>query len=212
MALGLLWHAGIDWKAGPTGPGRREREMLLAQLENRINVPQTSSMGRLFDAVSSLVGIRQQSHYEGQAAIELEALADRSDEIIYPIPLTPERTLDPTPMIRQILADLHAGVPASKISGRFHNSIATMVDSVCRKIGDEHEIKVVALSGGVWQNITLLRQTVKQLEQAGFEVLIHEQVPPNDGGLALGQAMVAHFRLAVDKTDHPIAVGADEFH
>jgi hydrogenase maturation protein HypF len=103
--------------------------------------------------------------------------------------------IDPAPMIHAILEDLHRGVPVSTISARFHESIAKMVAKTCGYLRTTYGLNQVALSGGVWQNITLLRQTVSQLEQSEFEVLLHKQIPANDGGLALGQAVIASSHL-----------------
>jgi hydrogenase maturation protein HypF len=151
-------------------------------------------MGRLFDAVSSLTGVRQTVNYEAQAAIELEALVDPDEEFPYPFALG-ENEVDPAPLIRAIVTDLRAGMAVGRIAARFHNGVAFMVEQVCRQLRDKYGVAEVALSGGVWQNMVLLTKTERLLRESGFKVYIHRQVPSNDGGLALGQAAVAAHNL-----------------
>jgi hydrogenase maturation protein HypF len=170
--------------------------MLKRMFEIGINAPLTSSMGRLFDAVSSLANVRQEINYEAQAAIELEALVDPDEEGAYRFTLVDEN-IDPVPVIREVVNDLHAGISAPKIAARFHNGVAHMVNQVCRVIRDQSDVDDVALSGGVWQNMVLLSSTVRFLRRSGFRVYVHRQVPTNDGGLSLGQAVVAAHRLAL---------------
>jgi hydrogenase maturation protein HypF len=200
-ALAYLWQAGLDWDSVlPSVQALcvEERQALRSQLERQLNAPLASSMGRLFDAVAALTGIRQQVNYEAQAAIELEAIADPYEKAAYHFAFVrlPERPLQvqSSPVITAVLEDVLAGVPISQISARFHNGIAHMVLDVCQAARKETGIKQVALSGGVWQNMTLLLKSVSFLKAAGFEVLLHNQVPPNDGGLALGQAVIAATR------------------
>lgn len=197
LALAWLTQADLDWEediAPIETAGSEAREMLKRMFEIRINTPLTSSMGRLFDAVSSLANVRQEINYEAQAAIELEALVDPDEEGAYPFALVDEN-IDPVPVIREIVDDLRAGVSVPKIAARFHNGVAHMVDQVCRAIRDQSEVDEVALSGGVWQNMVLLSRTVQLLRQSGFKIYVHRQVPTNDGGLSLGQAIVAACRL-----------------
>ncbi len=169
-------------------------EGLQKQLESGLNAPLTSSMGRLFDAVASLTGVRHAITYEGQAAIELEAGVADSQFGIYPMLITGQ-VIDPVLMVRRIVDDLRDGVPQPVIAARFHNSIAMMVHEVCRRIREKHGARRVALSGGVWQNVTLLGRVVETLRHDDFEVFIHRRIPPNDGGLAVGQAVIAIHRL-----------------
>jgi hydrogenase maturation protein HypF len=147
-------------------------------------------MGRLFDAAAAILGVRQVVSYEAQAAIELEALADWSETGYYPLQMT-DGLLDPTPLLTAMVTDLRRGVPLRLLAARFHNSLAQAVSAVCEAMRVQHGPDRVVLSGGVWQNMFLLQQTIARLEAAGFSVLIHRQVPANDGGLALGQAMIA---------------------
>jgi hydrogenase maturation protein HypF len=152
-------------------------------------------MGRLFDAVAALVGLRQTVNYEGQAAIEFEALADPDETGVYPFEL-PQPVIDPTSMIQNIVKDLQANTPIEKISARFHNTIAQISLAVCQQVNHQTGQNVVALSGGVWQNITLLNKTIALLVSNDFTVYIHHNVPTNDGGLSLGQAVIAYHTIA----------------
>ncbi len=163
-----------------------------------VNSPLTSSCGRLFDAISALVGVRGVVNYEGQAAIELEMLAAEGVDDAYPWRLlrrTP-MVIDPAPLVRGVVADLLAGVEVGVISARFHNTIAAIVATVCSAARQRTGVGRVALSGGCFQNVYLLGRTIDALEREGFEVLTHHLVPANDGGIALGQAVVANGRLS----------------
>jgi hydrogenase maturation protein HypF len=194
-ALAYLWAAGVPWEdnlppvAVAATEWVAERTVLARQLERGLNVVPTSSVGRLFDAVSALAGVRQEINYEAQAAIELEMLVTKGVERAYPFGLGEQ--IDPAPCIRAVVADVRAGVPASTIAAKFHNGLATMVRDVCLRLRDEAGLDEVALSGGVFQNVTLLEKTVMLLQGAGFTIYIHRLVPPNDGGISLGQAVVA---------------------
>ncbi|MCF6179235.1 MAG: carbamoyltransferase HypF, partial [Geopsychrobacter sp.] len=172
-----------------------DKRLLLQMIEKGLNSPLTSSCGRLFDAVASLVGLRQRVSYEGQAALELEMSIDRSQAVLpYPFELYAEGQqfiVDPRPMVRELVADLQRGAKAATLSQRFHLGLAEAILQVCRAIRAQKGAFPVALSGGVFQNVFLTEQVVHLLESANFEVLLHRQVPPNDGGLALGQAVIA---------------------
>ena len=198
IALGWLHEAGKSWDdvlAPVQMASEEERRILRRQLELGMNTPRTSSMGRLFDAVSSLLGIRQIVNYEGQAAIELEAVLDPDESDSYPFALN-DGELDPGPMLGAILHDLSGGVSTGVIAAKFHNTVAAMVLSTCNALREEYDAVQVALSGGVWQNMHLLSTSVEALQTAGFTVYVHRNVPTNDGGLSLGQAAVAASRLA----------------
>ncbi|MFQ5419716.1 MAG: hypothetical protein ACE5EY_05070 [Anaerolineae bacterium] len=160
------------------------------QITTGLNAPFTSSMGRLFDAVAALTGVRQTVNYEGQAAIELEALVDDGETAVYPHTFQ-DGVIDVREMVTAVIHDTQNQRPISQIAARFHNGIAHMVLNVCQSIRQQTSLQQVALSGGVWQNMTLLTKTTPLLQNAGFTVLIHHQVPANDGGLALGQAAIA---------------------
>jgi len=204
-ALALLWSLGIQWAERLPSVlefSKEERNILRIQLEKKINTPMTSSMGRLFDAAAALAGIRQIVNYEGQAAIEFEALASADETGSYPFGLNqhetgPEqsRSIDIRSGFESLIKDLNAGVPTSKISARFHNGLAEMIRMTVKKMNQETGIRTVALSGGVWQNLTLIGRTLSLLRADGFTVYLHRQVPTNDGGLSLGQALVAASRL-----------------
>jgi hydrogenase maturation protein HypF len=204
IALAYLWKAGIAWDSILTclaSFSDQERSILHAQLEQRLNTPLTSSMGRLFDAVASLAGVRQEINYEAQAAIELEALADPDETVAYPFDIRASSgdgacyQIDPAPLFEEVVKDIRQGCSPSAISARFHNGCARMVVNVCQELRKITSIGEVALSGGVWQNNLLLRKAVLMLERDGFTVYIHQRIPPNDGGLALGQAVIAGRRL-----------------
>ena len=159
-------------------------------------------MGRLFDALSALTGVRQQVNYEAQAAIEFESLVDEREHTAYDFELlkvkeNPDASagdkwiVEPKAVIESVYNDAYTQVNPGLIAARFHNTVANMVLSVCQVLHDQTGVSMVGLSGGVWQNMTLLYKTFDLLNDAGFKVLVHHQVPPNDGGLSLGQAAVA---------------------
>ena len=197
IALALLWSLGLEWddRLAPVQDlAGDELRVLGQQMERRINAPLTSSMGRLFDAAASLAGIRQDVNYEAQAAIEFEALVDPEETAAYPFHLE-QGSLVVGGGIAALVADVLSGVVASKISARFHNGVAGMIAEAVSYLGSETGIEEVVLSGGVWQNLTLMRRTLSLLRLGGFRVYIHREVPTNDGGLALGQAAIAACRL-----------------
>jgi hydrogenase maturation protein HypF len=159
-----------------------------------VSAPLTSSAGRLFDAVAALIGVRDAVSYEGQAAIELEQLADPDEEGAYPLDVEPRDAtlhLIGAGLIRAVVADQALGTPPPVVAARFHNGLAAGVAAVCRRLRAERGLDVVALSGGVFQNLLLLGRCAEALEAAGFRLLLHGRVPPNDGGISLGQAAVA---------------------
>ena len=207
MGLAYLWSAGLDWDEG-LEPCRHicadDRTILRTQLEKGINSPLTSSMGRLFDAVSALCGVRATATYEGQAAIELELLADQTEKGEYPIDLQAGE-IDVKPLLQNLLVDWYAGTKKATLSARFHNSIARLVLDVAQQARTSHNIRTLALSGGVWQNTLLLTKTLALLENAGFTVLTHRWIPSNDGGIALGQAVIAAKRYNPKTTSMPFA-------
>jgi len=192
MALAHLWSAGLDWE--PDLPPSQdvcgdERNALVTQITHHLNTPLTSSMGRLFDAAAAMIGVRQNATYEGQAAIELEMLADPEETSAYSFEID-NGIIDPAPLWRAMINDWRSGISPNLIAARFHNSIARLTIEVCNGLKHSDGIKVVALSGGVWQNKFLLEKTRLGLEDSGFRVLIHRQTPANDGCIALGQAAV----------------------
>ncbi|MFV1949851.1 MAG: carbamoyltransferase HypF [Anaerolineales bacterium] len=207
-ALSLLHHYDIPWDSSflPVQhlnglaellPGIHQGEVLKNQLSTGTNAPLTSSIGRLFDGVASILGICHQISYEGQAAIEFEALALEDENGTYPLEISDELIFNPGNMIRSILKDQGDGVQLPIISARFHNTLAEMVLEIALSLRQTKQLGTVALSGGVWQNMTLLKSSVLKLRSAGFQVLLHQQVPPNDGGLSLGQAVIGQKYLQV---------------
>jgi hydrogenase maturation protein HypF len=173
----------------------KERKIVLKQIRAQFNAPLTSSMGRLFDAVSALLGICEKSTYEGQAAMELEWAMKEDTDAYYAFLYQQEEercSINPSPLLRGILSDLKEDKPLGYISTKFHNSIVTMIVKVCCSLRDKWKLNRVALSGGCFQNTYLLSKSITGLTHAGFDVLFHQKVPPNDGGLALGQALIAN--------------------
>lgn len=169
---------------------KQERDAVTAQLQSRINAPETSSMGRLFDAVASILGLCHEISYEAQAAIALESAADPDEKGAYAI-LLRDNILDPRDMLRELTADLRRGVSVPRVAARFHNSIIQLSVQVCRSIREESGLRHVAISGGVWQNMRLMRAILPALEAENFIPLYHRALPTNDACVSLGQVMVA---------------------
>jgi hydrogenase maturation protein HypF len=160
--------------------------------------PTTSSAGRLFDTVAALCGVRLEVSYEGQAAIEFEALADPAGGDPYPFPMEAKEmiVLNPRPTLMAVLADIGAGVPVATISSRFHQTMAQATSEACVIAAQRADLGTVVLSGGVFQNKLLLGLTASALEGAGMRVLTPRLLPPNDGQIAYGQVAVAAAQLA----------------
>jgi hydrogenase maturation protein HypF len=163
-----------------------------------VGAPPTSSMGRLFDAVAAVLGVRDRVNYEGQAAIELEQRADPYEPGTYPVRLSGEEpfTVAGADLVAAVVADLVAGVAVPVIAARFHHAVADLIVAGAVRLRAATGLTTVALSGGVFQNLLLLEAAVAGLEAEGFTVLIHHRVPPNDGGVSLGQAAVAARRVS----------------
>ncbi|MEU4084458.1 carbamoyltransferase HypF [Streptomyces aureus] len=203
-AAGLPWYDGLPCAAAATP---EERRLLGRQLERGLNCVPTSSMGRLFDAVSSLAGVCHRVEYEAQAAMELENAAlddptgppaddERNDAyrfMLRAVRQDPGSPLiaDPAPVLAAAVADVRAGVPAGPVARRFHRAVIGLVLEVCTVARERTGLGTVALSGGVFCNALLTEGCGSVLERAGFTVLRHHRIPPNDGGLALGQLVVA---------------------
>jgi hydrogenase maturation protein HypF len=159
-----------------------------------INSPMTSSAGRLFDAVAALLDVRDRINYEGQAAIELERLADPGERGAYRASVSSgdgTHVAAGSDLVAAALADLRHGLARPAIAMRFHRGVASAVAEVCRRIRSDSGIGTVALSGGVFLNRVLLIESIRRLEADGFSVLRHRRVPCNDGGISFGQAVVA---------------------
>ncbi len=172
----------------------REITLVSRMIERGINSALTSSCGRLFDAVASIIGLRHEVTFEGQAAIELEMIAQSGVEGAYSFDIDPSEPaqIDMRPMIRQIVHDVQSSKPVGEIAARFHNTIAAVISEVCQRIRASEKLSRVCLTGGTFQNMYLLGHTMALLRKLGFEVFIHSAVPPNDGGIALGQAVIAN--------------------
>lgn len=191
--LSYLAFAGIDLENDLPPVSHFSSEslnLLQSQLSHGINCPMTSSMGRLFDAVSSIIGIRQTITYEAQAAIDLENCCDKSEQGCYSYSFR-DGLINTRSIIKEIVEDWRRKQNKGIISAKFHNTIARICLDASLNIRKNHSISIIALSGGVWQNITLLQKTKPLLEENGFTVLIHNQAPSNDGGISLGQLMIA---------------------
>ncbi len=177
---------------------RQELAMVRQALAKGINAPPASSCGRLFDAVAALLGVRSLASFEGQAAMELEMLADpaASPPLPFALKLVDEQLVfDPRPLIRALVDGVAQGESVPELAGRFHGTLAELVRQICLVLRARRRLETVALSGGVFQNALLTTLTRERLQQAGFTVLTHSLVPPNDGGLALGQAVVAGLKI-----------------
>jgi hydrogenase maturation protein HypF len=175
----------------------QEIEIVKRQVDRRINTQLTSSCGRFFDAISAMLGFSGEATYEGEAAVQLEMMAyDGRDGASYPFSVTEGEEGSVVHLGDTwigILENLHEGVPAATIALRFHNTIASMVVDVCRGVSRQTGLQKVALTGGCFQNRLLLEKTTARLKEAGLRVLTHHQVPCNDGGVSLGQAVIANF-------------------
>ncbi len=219
VALALLWEiygdAVLDRE--DLAPARAfrpsERRLLSQMLARGLNAPMTTSAGRLFDAVAALVDLHQQVTFEGQAAMALEFAVDPGVQETYPFPLVTTNQeqhmlnarvedqplslgpspliLDWQPLVEAVLEDLQRGVKPAIIAARFHNALVDAILCVAQAVGEQR----VALTGGCFQNRLLTERTAQRLDEAGFQVLLHSQVPPNDGGISLGQVLVAAAQL-----------------
>jgi hydrogenase maturation protein HypF len=199
-ALAHLWAAGIDWAPGlapVVAAGEVECTALMRQLERNVHCVPTSSMGRLFDAVSSLLGVRQRATYEAQAAVELEWIANRHLEAArdYRFGLDGDQ-IDVAPLLASMVEDLARGIDIGPMAAGFHLAVARMMGDLADLIRARTRLDVVALSGGVFQNALLTRLARAELASRDLAVLTHRVVPANDGGLALGQAVVAASRAS----------------
>jgi hydrogenase maturation protein HypF len=178
----------------------KERNILYRMLGRNVNCPLTSSVGRLFDGVAALMGLKQVNSFEGQAAMALEYLLDgQYNEDCYPFQIIKQGDhssnetyiVDWTHMIKEIIKDMRLNVSIRIISARFHNTLSEMLLEMVKKIS----LRKVVLSGGCFQNKYLTERTIQKLKKEGYQPYWHWSIPPNDGGIALGQAVVAQSRL-----------------
>ncbi len=180
--------------------GAARWEGVLQLLDRPALSPRTSSVGRLFDAVAALLGLADEARFEGEAAIALEMACDPDERAAYPVAwidaLEGPRIWDPAPIVRRAAADLRGGTPPGAIAARFHGAVRDAAVAACRRVREQGGPELVALTGGCFQNARLTEATAAALEAEGFRVLLHRRLPPNDGGLAYGQAAVAAARLA----------------
>jgi hydrogenase maturation protein HypF len=175
---------------------RKKADLILSMIGKKINSPLTSSCGRLFDAVAALLGIRNTVSYEGQAAIQLEnTINGVVDDSAYPLQF--ERGFIHTrPLFDELLRDLESGITTGTISRRFHNGLINVLLTIACTLRERHSLDRVCLSGGTFQNFYLSEVLQQKLESAGFRVFTQSEVPCNDGGLSLGQALIAARRLS----------------
>jgi hydrogenase maturation protein HypF len=195
MALAALADAEADLEIVARRIPAATVKTVLRMIERGINSPLTSSAGRLFDAVAAIAGVRDRIQYEGQAAIELEALATRAPPSgRYATCLDEDQdaiVVDSRPIVLGVAADACRGITTAEIARRFHSTMAGAITAVCERLRDREGLEAVALSGGVFANATLLTEVVDGLRGGGFRIYRHRRWPPNDGGLALGQLAVA---------------------
>jgi hydrogenase maturation protein HypF len=196
MALSHLTDADVHCEIFENRQASAALRTVRTMIEKKLNSPPTSSVGRLFDAVAALCGVRDAVSYEGQAAMQLEALAAGVEpDVVYPFDFSAGMQIDVRPMIRAISADVDRQIHASRIARRFHSTLVEIISTVCEQLRNTRGIQTVALSGGVFMNALLSHETERKLSKAGFAVYRHEKVPPNDGGLCLGQLAIAAFQI-----------------
>jgi hydrogenase maturation protein HypF len=193
MAAAYLGPGGPDANLDVARRHEGQWAAVLSMARSGVNSPLTSSAGRLFDAVSALLGVRDTINYEGQAAVELEQLADPAEKVSYRAEVSGDAPFQVAgaDLVHAAAQDLARGVERPVIAARFHHGVAQLIEDGCRVARDQTGLGTVALSGGVFQNLLLLTEAAGRLEAAGFRVLTHAQVPCNDGGISLGQAVIA---------------------
>jgi hydrogenase maturation protein HypF len=206
LTIGYLYALTGRLSAWGMGAGDEELQVIQQQIDKRLNCPYTSAGGRLFDAVSALLGVCRRVSYEGQAAIELEmrvgesanrqisepAISNLESPVAYPFDVD-GAVIRLKRLFEALLNDREDGAAVEEMAYRFHVTAAEMIRAACERIAAETGLRTAALSGGCFQNRLLLALTVPRLERVGLRVLLHRQVPCNDGGVSLGQAVVAHF-------------------
>jgi hydrogenase maturation protein HypF len=168
-------------------------KIIVEMISKQLNSPLTSSLGRFFDGIASIVGIRNHVFFEGQAAMELEMLAEKTANEIYDYKWESQEIyqIKTEPIIRGIVDDMQIGLSPSEISSKFHRTLIKMFTRLCSLIREDTGLSRVVLSGGVFQNSILLKGLIKALKEENFQVFTHSKVPTNDGGISLGQALVA---------------------
>ena len=203
-AIRQPWRMAAAYVADPEVARRHQDHWpaVIAMAAKGINSPLTSSAGRLFDAAAAILGVRDAINYEGQAAVELEQLADPAETRAYPAAIEAgvPFTIRGSDLLHAVIEDRTDGVPAPVIAARFHHGVAALIEAGCLLMRERYDLGTVALSGGVFQNLLLLSATVARLEARGFRVLLHSRVPCNDGGISLGQALVVASRVAASRS------------
>jgi hydrogenase maturation protein HypF len=194
--MAAAYCAGIDKRPAMADRHRGRWDAVIAMARSGLNAPLTSSAGRLFDAVASLAGVRDEVFYEGQAAMELEQLADRHTVGAYRAGITGTAPfqVNGNDFAAAVIADLDRAAGAPEISMRFHRGLALSIADGCELVRETSSLNTVALSGGVFQNLLLSELAVDELQRRGFEVLTHHRIPANDGGISIGQAAIAAAR------------------
>ncbi len=215
VAVRQTWRPALSWLSESFGPQlptdlnflqhipEKHVALVRRMLDRRVNTILTSSCGRLFDTVSALLGIRLEARFEAQAAIELEVATVPGIEDAYPFEVEEgdPAQVDLRPTIRAIVRDLRRSQLTGVIASRFHNTMAAVIADVCKRIRARDHLHRVCLSGGTFQNMYLVERAVGLLRADGFKVFLHAKVPPNDGGIALGQAVVANHILQRGRGD-----------
>jgi hydrogenase maturation protein HypF len=183
---------------GWDGIAEKKIELVTSMIQRGLNTVQTSSCGRLFDAVASIIGLRHEVNYEGQAAIELEMAVRPGISESYPFEIGASSPweIDLRPAIERLVLDIQMKVSVNSIAAKFHNTIVAVIVVICRRLRETDGLNLVCLSGGTFQNGYLLERLVPALRSSAFEVYLNRQVPNNDGGIALGQAAVANAVMA----------------
>jgi len=206
-AIRQPWRMAAAYVADPEVARRHQDHWpaVIAMAAKGINSPLTSSAGRLFDAAAAILGVRDAINYEGQAAVELEQLAETltpAETRAYPAAVEAgvPFTIRGSDLLHAVIEDRTDGVPAPVIAARFHHGVAALIEAGCLLMRERYDLGTVALSGGVFQNLLLLSATVARLEARGFRVLLHSRVPCNDGGISLGQALVVASRVAASRS------------
>jgi hydrogenase maturation protein HypF len=195
--------AQFDWLLDRLEADPVQAGMVLDQIDRRINTVDTSSLGRVFDAVAAFLGLGHYNHFDAQLPMALESIADESADEHYPFDLVDGEN-EPAKIslrrtLRQLVSETREGVAAAVLSARFHNTLAEALLEMAKAAREKTKLETVALSGGVFCNRYLANRLVKRLRQAGFAVLCNRDVPANDGGIALGQAAIAASILEREK-------------
>lgn len=194
----------FQWLLKKIEPSVEKQKLILEQIRKQINTADTSSLGRVFDAVAAMAGLGSYNHFDAQLPMALEAAADEKVEQSYDFEITEPsgepRQLDLSKMIQQLVDDIRGGVSATTVSAKFHNCLASALFEMSKKARDSSGLEKIALSGGVFCNRYLTNRLIKLLKQADFDVLFNRLVPSNDGGISLGQAAIAAHKITCHKT------------